>query len=104
MSYEDPRSSNPQFPGRPDHVDFVVLSDIAQGLDVRAEAGVPIPALVNVDEDSLMYFVLHRLGRQQEAAAQQLGVQVPNHLMPFMMALYIDAITIGMRFQEMKTK
>lgn len=99
MSYEDPRGRDPRFPDRPRHQDFIDLSDVAQGNDMRAEAGTPIPEIVGLDTNSLMYFIRERFGVLSQATGVKLD---PNNLL--LMSLYLDALAIGKHLAEHRAR
>ena len=91
----DPRERDPRFPDRPTHRDFIMLSEIVQAHDDRAEVRGENPfAIAGVDEESLMYFMRNRMAIFQ----QRLGL-LPIPL-PSLMALYLDAFALGQRFTQ----
>lgn len=92
-----PSSPDPNFPDRPDHEDFHVLSRLIQDLD-RAATADTFEGLVfnDVDKDSLVYLIRQRLLR-----AEMLGSLAAAPRMTFM-ALYMEAFTMGRRFAEAK--
>jgi hypothetical protein len=98
--YVDPRDRDRRHPDRPQHQDFYDLSEVAQALDHAADLGTltnPLDAL-DLDEDSLMYFLSERLGI---LSARTGGAFVPN---PMTMALYLDALTVGKRLGEVRAE
>jgi hypothetical protein len=89
--YIDPAAPDPRFPDRPTHADYADLSDVAQRLDLAADAGdltSPLEAL-GLDEQSLMYFLSNRLA----IFAQRTGGAFTPDAMAS--ALYLDALTLG---------
>lgn len=81
------------FPGRPDHPDFWLLSEAALWVDGKSE-DTPIPEIVGtaVDFNSAMYMAKQRI-------AKFYGFH-PDNVSPKLIAVYLDAITIGARIQR----
>lgn len=94
--YVDPRNPDPLFPDRPTHEDFIVLSEAAQSMDYRAEElGEPVDSIVGVDMESLDYFIENRLA----ILSDRVLVDFSD---PLLMALYLDAFTLGKHYAERK--
>jgi hypothetical protein len=88
MTYHDPSRVDPKFPQRPTHEDFQRLSNVVQGMDLRAEAGADIPDIHGLDDQSVNYFIYNRLG----VLGEKIGANLQT---PLMMAIYLDALTVG---------
>ena len=82
MTYQDPSQFDPRFPDRPTHPDFVRLANAAQNVDSQAGSGRGVSDILNLDEDSVVYFIEQRLG------AMGITSTVAK-------AMYLDAITIA---------
>ena len=82
MTYQDPSQFDPRFPHRPTHPDFVRLANAAQNVDSQAGSGRSVPDILNLDEDSVIYFIEQRLGALGVTSAVA-------------KAMYLDAITIA---------
>lgn len=100
MTYHDPAEQDEQFPDRPTHSDFVLLSNLIQSIDNRAEADVPIEEITGTDHDSLIYFIMNRINIMQE----RLGAGFPPQLKALLFSVYVDAFTIGRAFGEARTE
>jgi hypothetical protein len=97
MTYHDPRKRDPRFPDRPTHEDFVVLSEQVQRIDHEAEVDhVPLPEIVGVDMESLLYLLRQRMGLM----IQRTGRSNIDPMDPMLMAIYMDAFTLGKRYAE----
>ena len=84
--------SSPDFPGRPDHPDFWLLSQAVLDQDGQADAGQPVDDILarRIDPDSAVYMAMQRALRIDPASQQQLA------------AAWIDGLLIGMAFQYLK--
>lgn len=90
---------DPEFPDRPQTLDFARLSGVVRELDEVEDVGASIASLL--DEDSLTYMMQHRLGQAINSLPQlRLGVMLgaldPNALG----AIYLDAFMTGVEFQK----
>lgn len=90
--YVDPNEPDPRFPDRPTHPDFALLSNVLQGMDMRAGGGATWAEITGVDIDSLVYAINNRLGT----------MGIPRD--PNVVALYIDAFTAGKLYTEAKQR
>lgn len=95
MAYVDPSIPDPNYPDRPDHPDFVLLSNIIQGLDDLAD---DVPIALNVDTESLMYLMRGRIA--------MMGTIIPKST-PFefqLMAAYAEGLTVGQRLEQARQR
>lgn len=92
--YVDPTEPDPQFPGRPTHPDFTVLSHVLQGMDLRAGARASVLDISGVDQASLLYAIKQRLGTLNLVTHGLIETG------PISQALYIDAFTLGKLYAE----
>ena len=83
---------------RPNHPDFWRLSEVGLKHDGEAlEGGGPGVVVAElVDEPSLMYLIKHRLG---QAFGERMG-QFPRQDQFMIMAIYMDAFTLGVEFEK----
>ena len=84
--------SSPDFPGRPDHPDFWLLSQAVLDQDGQADVGQPVDDILarRIDPDSAVYMAMQRALRIDPASQPQLA------------AAWIDGLLIGMAFQYLK--
>lgn len=94
--------TDPNFPNRPDHPDFWLISQALIDTDAQADSGQSMPDIAGriVDTASLMY-----------AAEQRVKlITGKGHLNPSariliaMQALWLDAFVAGTRYQHLKTQ
>lgn len=100
MSYEDPRGHDPQFPDRPTHQDFIDLSDVVQGNDLRSEAMVGPMEILGLDQEAVSYFLQERLNLFDRLTNGAI-MQVPWQLL---MAMYLDAMAAGKGLAELRAR
>lgn len=82
---------DPNFPDRPKHPDFDLLSKVIIGLDKFADAGEGFDEIMvdAVDSDSLLYMATQRIHRAMMSTAS------PGEIV---MALYLDAFALGYHY------
>lgn len=97
-----PLPDDEDFPDRPQHPDFAVLSETVLQHDGKAEdldfRMLDYIATV-VDPDSLRYFIEHRVGRFIETGAPMIGLIGGQ---PAAEALWLDAFLMGVAYAERK--
>lgn len=84
---------DPQFPNRPTHPDFELLSEVIHKLDdpdKKIE-----DQLSFIDEESMLYFVEQRMGVLTEIAKKH-NVSGPE----FLCALYLEGMTLGYHLSQ----
>lgn len=88
--------NDPDFPGRPQHPDFWLLSEAALWVDGKS-TDTSVVEIVNEynDCESVVYMARQRLAKMQ-------GIR-PDQVQPQLIAVYMDAITIGARAQQRRT-
>jgi hypothetical protein len=88
--------SDPDFPVRPDHPDFWLLSQAVIGQDAQAEGGQPVPDILGriIDPASAVYMARQR-------ALRLLGWTSPDPEMQ-LTAAWIDGLLAGMAFRHLK--
>lgn len=97
-SYVNPEDRDPDFPDRPVHPDFVLMSNVIQGMDMRAGAETDIIGeILQIDGESFLYATSMRL----KALSQAVGVDLDNSLVS---AIYLDAFTAGKLFAEARQR
>lgn len=85
--------TDPDFPDRPTHPDFAELTALIQKMD---SPGFDIEeSLKFIDEDSVIYYVAHRLPILV-GAAKKAGVPPGD----FMTALYVEAFSLGYHLSQ----
>jgi len=102
----DPRKPDPRFPNRPTHEDFAILAEIAQAHDAMAEQlGLhPFRDVLQVDEESFIYFAENRLGIFRQVTPG--GAALPGSAAgrAGMVALFMDAFALGKAYAERKAE
>jgi hypothetical protein len=91
--------TDPDFPDRPDHPDFWMLSKAVLDLDDQAETGQPVDDIVDryVDHDAAYYMAEQRARRA--AARMGKGPALPRYR-----AIWMDGFTLGMAYQDLKAR
>jgi len=85
---------DPLFPDRPDHPDFLRLSKAVIHFDSEADGGRDIEEIVGelIDLPSLIYMADQRILRT--------GLQGGNAIRARLLALYVDAFSLGYRIAQ----
>lgn len=100
----DPRTTDPRFPDRPTHPDFIILSEAVQAIDKKADSGVEVHNIVSgdVDVDSLTYLAQNRAGMALQSLR---GVDITaDRLASIIGGAIIDGFKLGVEFQKVKSK
>lgn len=88
----------PEFPDRPDHEDFRLLSEIVQLADQAAEAGTPVFDIVKVDEASVTYTIEQRIMRTEQAIGR-----VSRGIASLLGSMWLDGFNAGIEFNQRRT-
>lgn len=83
----------PQFPDRPFHPDFWLLSEIARTHDSAAEGGQNPVEIAGADEGSLLYLARNRIGMLLQHTGGRLDETS-------LLAVYLDGFATGKAFAE----
>lgn len=98
--YVDPRDRDPEFPNRPNHPDFVLLSEVVQGIDLQSSVpGFNPFDAAGIDPASFMYFVHQRLGILSQAVGGRMDLDNPLN-----QGLYLDGFAAGKLFAEARRR
>lgn len=97
----NPRTPDPNFPDRPTHEDFYRLAEIAQAHDAMAEQlGLhPFRDILQVDEQSFVYFAQNRLGIFSQVA-HEVGMPGTPAGRAAMISLFMDGFALGKAYAE----
>lgn len=86
---------DPRFPDRPDTPDFWRLSETVLEQDGRSVEGGEDPfTIADVDQKSITYMARHRV------AMAFGGAPIPTNVLTTIIALYVDAFTVGRGFEK----
>jgi len=91
-------SPDEDFPDRPDHPDFRLLSEIVQDMDAQADLGVPLDQLIDFDPASLFYLADQRLIRV--SGTTRWYETMSPRLRQALIGFYLDAFSIGIGFER----
>jgi hypothetical protein len=86
-----------EYPDRPDHPDFWKLSSAVLANDGAVEAGESLESVVgqHADFESVVYMAKHR-------AARAMGVNPSDPRLVTWVSMWLDAFTVGARYQRDK--
>lgn len=94
-----------QFPGRPDHPDFWLISQALIDTDAQADSGQTIPDIAGriVDTESLMYAATQRAMRGLVALHGRMTLAESERNKAVLAATWMDAFVAGARYQHLKS-
>lgn len=91
---------DPRFPTRPSSDAFWMLSEALIEMDGRADAGMPIPAIldrIGIEPNEVRYAAEGRLGMARASG-------VPISGTPAEIALWHDGLVAGVLYQQIRTR